>query len=65
MAMNRLKGIEKNYEVYNLGTGSGFSVLQVVKGFEKAMGRPLNYTFGERRFGDVAKLVANIKKGTE
>jgi UDP-glucose 4-epimerase len=37
----------------------------VVKGFEKAMGKPLNYAFGERRHGDVAKLVANIKKGTE
>lgn len=46
MAMNRLPAIEKNYEVYNLGTGCGYSVLEVVKGFEKAMGRPLNYSIG-------------------
>jgi UDP-glucose 4-epimerase len=65
MAMNRLPAIEKNYEVYNLGTGCGYSVLEVVQGFEKAMGRPLNYSIGEPRHGDVAKLVANIKKGTE
>lgn len=65
MAMNRLAKIENNYEVYNLGTGCGYSVLEVVRGFEKAMGRPLNYSIGEPRHGDVAKLVANIKKGTE
>lgn len=65
MAMNKLPAIEKNYEVYNLGTGCGYSVLEVVKGFEKAMGAPLNYVIGEPRHGDVAKLVANIDKGTK
>ena len=65
MAMNKLATMEKNYDVFNLGTGCGFSVLQVVKGFEKAMGKPLNYSFGERRNGDVPKLVANITKASE
>ena len=58
--MDKLGSIDKNYEVFNLGTGCGYSVLQVVQGFEKAMGQPLNYTFGERRHGDVTKLVANV-----
>lgn len=65
MAMNKLPAIEKNYEVYNLGTGRGYSVLEVVKGFEKALGAPLNYVIGAARHGDVAKLVANIDKGTK
>jgi UDP-glucose 4-epimerase len=50
--------------VFNLGTGAGFSVLQVVKGFEKALGAPLSYGFTERRRGDVPKLVANVEKAT-
>lgn len=40
-------------------------MLEVVKGFEKAMDKPLNYVIGEPRHGDVAKLVANIKKATD
>jgi UDP-glucose 4-epimerase len=56
--------MENNYDVFNLGTGCGFSVLEVVKGFEKALGKPLNYKFTERRHGDVPKLVANIDKAT-
>lgn len=64
MAMNKLNQLEGNYDVFNLGTGSGFSVLQVVQGFEKALGKPLTYGFVERRHGDVPKLVANIDKAT-
>lgn len=65
MAMNKLPFIQNNYEVYNLGTGCGYSVKQVVQGFEKAMEGKLNYVIGERRHGDVPKLVANIKKATD
>ena len=64
MAMEKIKTTDKNYDVFNLGTGCGFSVLQVVQGFEKAMEKPLNYGFTERRHGDVPKLVANIDKAT-
>lgn len=62
--MHKLAHLQGNYDVFNLGTGSGFSVLQVVKGFEKAMGRPLSYSFTERRHGDVPKLVANVEKAS-
>jgi len=64
MALNKLSQMGQNYDVFNLGTGCGFSVRDIVKGFEKAMGKPLNYRFTERRFGDVPKLVANIDRAT-
>jgi UDP-glucose 4-epimerase len=44
---------------YNLGTGTGTSVLELVHAFEEASGRPLPYRFVERRPGDVPELVAD------
>lgn len=49
----------KNYEVFNLGTGNGYSVLEIVKGFEKATGVKLNYRIVERRPGDIEKIWAD------
>jgi UDP-glucose 4-epimerase len=43
----------------NLGTGQGFSVLDMVKAFEKASGRPVPYQIGPRRVGDSAKCWAD------
>ncbi len=40
--------------IYNLGTGKGYSVLDVIKAFEKASGKKVNYRFAPRRSGDVA-----------
>lgn len=55
-----LKGKNKaNYEVFNLGTGNGYSVLQIVKGFEKANGLKLNYKIVARRAGDIVKIWAD------
>jgi UDP-glucose 4-epimerase len=55
-----LKGKNKaNYEVFNLGTGKGLSVLEIVKGFEKATGVKLNYKIVERRSGDIEKIWAD------
>lgn len=48
-----------NYEVFNLGTGDGFSVLEIVHGFEKATGVKLNYKIVERRAGDIEKIWAD------
>jgi UDP-glucose 4-epimerase len=48
-----------NYEVFNLGTGTGLSVLEVVNGFEKATGVKLNYKIVERRAGDIEKIWAD------
>ncbi len=44
---------------YNLGTGNGYSVLDMVKAFEKACGKPVNYKIAPRRPGDVAECYAD------
>ena len=50
------------YDVFNLGTGKGTSVLQLVQLFEKITGKPLKYQFGPRRPGDVDALFADVSK---
>ncbi len=50
---------KSNYEVFNLGTGTGLSVLEIVKGFERATGVKLNYKIVGRRSGDVEKIWAD------
>ena len=54
------KMLEKNvgWDVYNLGTGKGTSVLEIVKAFEKVTGCTLNYKIGKRRAGDCEQLWA-------
>ncbi len=49
----------KKIEVFNLGTGNGFSVLQVIQSFEKMAGIKLNYVIRERRPGDVETVWAD------
>ncbi len=49
-------------EIFNLGTGKGHSVLEVVNAFEKANNTSLNYAFGERRVGDVEQIWADASK---
>jgi UDP-glucose 4-epimerase len=51
--------MKKSFEVFNLGTGQGASVLDVVKGFEKATGQKLNYSMAPRRAGDVEQIYAD------
>lgn len=65
LAMENLKVVDKSYEIYNLGSGCGFSVLEILKGFEKVLGKPVKYEIGARRFGDTAKLIANADKANE
>ena len=48
--------------VYNLGTGIGYSVLEMVKAFSKACGRELPYVVGPRRAGDIATCYASAEK---
>ena len=50
---------KKNSEIFNLGTGNGLSVLEIVNGFEKATGVKLNYKIVERRAGDIEKIWAD------
>ena len=61
-----LEGKNKNnYEIFNLGTGNGLSVLEVVKGFEKATNIKLNYKIVDRRAGDIEKIWADTTFANE
>ena len=53
---------KSSYEVFNLGTGTGISVLEAIKTFEQSTDVKLNYTIGERRPGDVIAIYANNDK---
>ena len=65
LAKGHLKALEKIFKiengifVYNLGTGKGVSVLEMVNAFEKASNKKINYKFAERRDRDVAECYAN------
>ncbi len=56
---------KSGYEIFNLGTGTGLSVLQIVKGFEKATGVKLNYKIVGRRSGDIEKIWADTTYANE
>ena len=56
MINNKMKS---DFEVFNLGTGNGYSVLDVIKSFEKVSGVKLNYKIVGRRPGDVEQVWAN------
>ena len=51
-----------NYETFNIGTGKGSTVLEVIKSFEKVSGKQLNYKFAPRREGDVIQAYADTTK---
>ncbi|WP_159471929.1 UDP-glucose 4-epimerase GalE [Dyadobacter sp. 3J3] len=54
---------DKNYyDVFNVGTGQGYTVLDLINTFEKVSGEKLNYSIGPRREGDVEKIYAQSDK---
>lgn len=55
LAAIKNKNINKNLNVYNLGTGKGYSVLELINSFERVTGVSVNYKFCERRSGDIAE----------
>ena len=67
VALERLlKGNNKsNYEVFNVGTGTGSSVLEVIRSFEKVSGKELNYKIVDRREGDITAAYADTTKANE
>lgn len=70
LAKGHLKAIEysfrnKGVDVFNLGTGNGYSVLDIVKAFEKANGVEVPYIIAERRPGDIAECYADPSKAEE
>lgn len=67
LAIGHLQALKKilpttGLDAYNLGTGRGYSVLEVVTAFEKASGRKVPYTIVDRRPGDIAMCYANPEK---
>ena len=67
LAIGHLKALDKKAKtagvhIYNLGTGTGYSVLDIVKAFEQASGKSVPYTIKLRRAGDIAACYANPAK---
>ena len=70
LAIGHVKALKKIEEkagvsLYNLGTGNGYSVLDMVHAFEKACGKKLNYEIKERRPGDIATCYADPTKAKQ
>ncbi|ARU64993.1 UDP-glucose 4-epimerase GalE [Histophilus somni] len=70
LAIGHLKALEKHQNdqgchIYNLGTGIGYSVLDMVKAFEKANDIQIPYKLVERRPGDIATCYSNPQKALE
>ena len=76
LAIGHIKALQKIQEMknsfnkqgvltYNLGTGHGYSVLDVVKSFEKVVGKPIKYEIKDRRPGDIATCYADTKKAKD
>ena len=67
VALERITSNETSeaYEVFNLGTGKGNSVIEVIQSFERVSGLKLNYEIGDRRAGDVVAAYADTKKANE
>lgn len=67
LAKGHVKALEKiarkpGVEIYNLGTGRGYSVLELIKSFEKATGIKIPYSIKSRRLGDIAVCYCNPLK---
>lgn len=67
VALDRMIGGKSldNIEIFNIGTGNGVSVLELIKVFEKVSGQKLNYQIVDRRAGDIEKIWANPKHANE
>lgn len=64
-ALNRLfdEKADGNYEFFNVGTGNGTTVLEIVESFQRVTGVNLNYKIVDRRAGDVEQIYADTTKG--
>jgi UDP-glucose 4-epimerase len=61
-AINYMKTKGSGYHLFNLGTGKGYSVLEMVTAMEKASGKTIATKIGERRTGDVTVCYADAEK---
>lgn len=64
-AFDFINSTSKQYEVVNVGTGVGSSVLEIIDAFEEVSGQKLKWKFGPRRPGDVEQIYAEVKKAKE
>ncbi len=64
-ALDKIEKEQKGIYIYNLGTGTGYSVLDMVKAFEKTTGKKVPYRIAPRRAGDIATCYADPKKAKE
>ena len=64
-ALEKLDKEGKGLYIYNLGTGTGYSVLDMVKAFEKTTGKKVQYKIAPRRAGDIATCYADPQKAKE
>jgi len=58
-ALNHQRASHRSFEVFNIGTGRGFSVLEVIRSFEKVSGKKLDFKIVERRPGDIEQIFAD------
>ncbi|GAK85699.1 UDP-glucose 4-epimerase [Vibrio ponticus] len=58
-------GPKAGLHIYNLGTGNGYSVLEMIQAFEKACGKPIPHQFAPRRSGDIAECWADPSKAQQ
>lgn len=61
-ALEKLEKENKGIYIYNLGTGTGYSVLEMIKAFEETTGMPVRYKIAPRRPGDIATCYSNPEK---
>jgi UDP-glucose 4-epimerase len=64
-ALNYASEMTKSVDVFNVGTGNGTTVLEVIRAFESVNGIKLNYKIGPRRAGDVEQIWADTTKVSE
>jgi UDP-glucose 4-epimerase len=61
-AIKKLESNPDSFDIFNIGTGRGNSVLEVIHAFEKATGEKLKYSIGPRRPGDIIQIYGDVTK---
>ena len=60
--LKSLSHFKKGVDIFNVGTGNGFTVKEVINMIEKVSGKKVNYIIGKRREGDIPECYANVNK---
>ena len=69
LAIGHLRALEyteahSGIQTFNLGTGTGYTVMEVLRAFEKACGKKIPYEVTSRRPGDIAMMYADVEKAS-